>query len=99
MSTASLAFIPNFSGWELLVILVIGLLLFGSRLPSVGKNLGKSIIEFKKGIKGIEEEVNSAGSEQPKAITEKPYRAPLGPAGEERRVAQSPTGEPAQQTN
>ncbi len=80
----------NFSGWELLIILAIGLLLFGSRLPSVGKNLGKSIVEFKKGIKGVEEEVSRV--EQPKAITEggHAYRAPLGPAGEERRVAQVP---------
>ena len=89
----------NFSGWELLVILIIGLLLFGSRLPRVGKNLGKSIVEFKKGLKGVEEEVSKSTDEQPRAISEKSYRAPLGPAGEERRVAQAPAGEPAQQTN
>lgn len=89
----------NFSGWELLVILVIGLLVFGSRLPSVGKNLGKSIVEFKKGLKGVEEEVSKSNDEQPRAISEKQYRAPLGPAGEERRVAQMPVSEPAQQAN
>lgn len=87
---STLAFIPNFSGWELLIILVVGLLIFGSRLPSVGKNLGKSIVEFKKGIKGVEEEINKAEQPAPRAITEggTAYRAPLGPAGEERRVAQ-----------
>jgi sec-independent protein translocase protein TatA len=79
----------NFSGWELLIILIVGLLIFGSRLPNVGKNLGKSIVEFKKGLKGVEEEVQKAEN-QPRAITEggTAYRAPLGPAGEERRVAQ-----------
>ncbi len=36
---------------ELLVVLVILLLLFGStRLPQVAKGLGKSIREFKKGV-------------------------------------------------
>lgn len=35
---------------ELLVILVIALLLFGTRLPSVGKSLGEGIKAFKKGL-------------------------------------------------
>ncbi|HEV2704278.1 MAG TPA: twin-arginine translocase TatA/TatE family subunit [Pyrinomonadaceae bacterium] len=41
----------NFSGWEILVVLFIVLLLFGStRLPQLAKGMGKSIREFKKGI-------------------------------------------------
>jgi len=50
---------------ELLVIGVIMLLLFGRRLPEVGKSLGKGIIEFKKGISGVEEEVNKAAMQTP----------------------------------
>jgi len=46
--------------WELVIILAIGLLLFGRRLPDVGRSLGKGIVEFKKGLKGIEEEVTTA---------------------------------------
>ena len=46
--------------WELVIILAIGLLLFGRRLPDVGRSLGKGIVEFKKGLKGIEDEVDSA---------------------------------------
>ncbi len=46
--------------WELVIILAIGLLLFGRRLPEVGRSLGKGIVEFKKGLKGIEDEVDSA---------------------------------------
>ena len=42
---------------ELLVLAVLGLLLFGRRLPEVGKNLGKGIVEFKKGLKSVEDEV------------------------------------------
>lgn len=45
-------------GWEWIVILVIGLLLFGKRLPEIGRSVGRSIVEFKKGIKGIEDEVD-----------------------------------------
>lgn len=40
---------------EMLVVGVIALLLFGNRLPEVARSLGKGIVEFKKGIKGIEE--------------------------------------------
>ena len=41
----------NFGPWELIIILVILLLLFGStRLPSLARGMGKSISEFKKGI-------------------------------------------------
>jgi sec-independent protein translocase protein TatA len=36
---------------ELMVFLVIALLLFGSRLPSTMRSLGKSVNEFKKGLK------------------------------------------------
>jgi sec-independent protein translocase protein TatA len=47
---------------ELLVIAAIGLLLFGKRLPEVGRSLGKGIVEFKKGLKGIDEEVEAASN-------------------------------------
>jgi TatA/E family protein of Tat protein translocase len=42
--------------WELLIVLGIALLIFGSRLPSLARSMGKSITEFKKGIKGIEDQ-------------------------------------------
>lgn len=44
---------------ELLVILFIVILLFGAkRLPMLGKALGSSIKNFKKGLKGSSEENN-----------------------------------------
>ncbi len=59
-----LAFLPNIGTTELIVLLVIGLLLFGRRLPEVGRSLGKGIVEFKKGLKGIEDEVETASSQR-----------------------------------
>lgn len=45
---------------EMMIILVIAVLLFGKRLPEVGRSLGKGIVEFKRGIRGVEDEVNTA---------------------------------------
>ncbi len=45
---------------EMVIIGAIAVLLFGKRLPEVGRSLGKSIVEFKKGIHGIEDEIDSA---------------------------------------
>lgn len=54
------------SGFELVVIALIALLLFGKRLPEVARGLGKGVVEFKKGLKGVEEEVEDADYQQPK---------------------------------
>ncbi|MBI1303185.1 MAG: twin-arginine translocase TatA/TatE family subunit [Phycisphaera sp.] len=55
-SNALLAFgLPG--GWEWIVLLVIGLLLFGRRLPEVGRSIGQGIKEFKKGLKDVEDDV------------------------------------------
>lgn len=47
--------------WELLVILAIVLLIFGPKaLPKLGKSLGKTIGNFKKGLNGDDEDEESA---------------------------------------
>ena len=52
-------------GMEWLVIAAIGLLIFGKRLPEVGRSLGKGIVEFKKGLKGVEDEVSQVDERIP----------------------------------
>ncbi len=50
---------PGIPGYaEVLILGFIVLLLFGKRLPSVMRSLGTSIVEFKKGVKGIDDEVD-----------------------------------------
>jgi sec-independent protein translocase protein TatA len=46
---------------ELLIVLAIFLLLFGStKLPSLMRSLGASAREFKKGVQGAEDELDEA---------------------------------------
>jgi sec-independent protein translocase protein TatA len=47
-------------GYEWLIVGMIALLLFGKRLPEVARSLGKGIVEFKKGVRGIEDEVDNS---------------------------------------
>ena len=53
----TIAFISMPGGYEWIVIAALGLLIFGKRLPEVGRSLGKGIVEFKKGLKGVQDEV------------------------------------------
>ena len=41
---------------ELIIVAGIVLLLFGNRLPSVMRSMGRGIVEFKKGVQGIEDQ-------------------------------------------
>jgi len=44
--------------WELLIILVIILLLFGARrLPEMAKGIGQAIREFRTGIKDVQDDI------------------------------------------
>ncbi len=79
-SSQTLALIPSVPGWaEIGILLVIGLLIFGKRLPEVGRNLGRSIIEFKKGIKGIDDEINAEANRKPADQIETDAPAKISP--------------------
>ena len=55
-----LAFIGMPGPFEMAIIAAIVLLLFGNRLPGAMRSLGRSVVEFKKGISGIEDEIEDA---------------------------------------
>ena len=80
-------------GWtEVVILAVIGLLIFGKRLPEVGKSLGKGIVEFKRGLAGIEQDVNDAGEtgkQQPPRIEPHEAESKDAAGGEQ---SQSSTG-------
>src|SRR5262245_31561699 len=52
-------FMFNLGPSEMILIAVLGVLLFGKRLPEVGRSLGKGIVEFKKGLRGFEDEFDT----------------------------------------
>ena len=52
--------------WEILMILVVALLLFGAkRIPEIAQSLGKGITEFKRGIKDVQTEIESSVNPPP----------------------------------
>jgi len=51
---------------EIVVIALVVLLLFGNRLPGLARSFGKSIVEFKKGVSGTEDEAET-GTLPPKS--------------------------------
>ena len=76
----TLAFqIPSMGEW--VVIAAIGLLFFGKRLPEVGKSVAGAIVNFKKGLKEAQEEVEKAGeTPSPRPPLQAPNPSPALPA-------------------
>ncbi len=61
LNSTTLAFgLPGHGEW--IILLILGLLIFGRRLPEVGRSIGRSIVEFKKGIKGIEDDIEDTSN-------------------------------------
>ena len=50
----------TFGPFHWLILALVVLLLFGNRLPSVMRSLGQGIVEFKKGLQGVEDEVKNS---------------------------------------
>jgi sec-independent protein translocase protein TatA len=69
------AFFTNLGGPELMIVAFVALLIFGNRLPSVMRSVGKSVTEFKKGIAGIEDDIDQA------VTADKAEKKPTPPPG------------------
>ena len=65
---SSLMFAMMGSPIQLVIIALIAFLLFGNRLPSVMRSLGRSVTEFKKGVAGIEDEIDAAAKASSKNV-------------------------------
>jgi sec-independent protein translocase protein TatA len=63
-------------GMEFVILIILGVLLFGRKLPEVGRSLGKGIVEFKKGLKGLEDDVEGQVARSEPAV---PIEAPRPP--------------------
>jgi sec-independent protein translocase protein TatA len=61
---------------EMLVLMAVAVLLFGKRLPEVGRSLGKGIIEFKKGLRGFEDELDLTSTSGPAPRTRRNEELP-----------------------
>jgi sec-independent protein translocase protein TatA len=60
---------------EILGLLLLALLLFGAtKLPQLGRSLGRGIVEFKKGIKGLEDDDESTPRSEPAEVPRPPQR-------------------------
>lgn len=72
----------NLGPMEIILLLILGVLIFGRRLPEVGRSLGKGIMEFKKGMRGLEDELDLNHQAPPPGPTyrsEQPAIEPLRP--------------------
>jgi sec-independent protein translocase protein TatA len=57
-----LAFDFSLNPVQVIIIGVIAVMLFGKRLPEVGRSLGKHIAGFRKGIRSIEDVIHQAAT-------------------------------------
>ena len=63
----------GFGHWEILIILILVLIIFGAgKLPEIGAGLGKSIRNFKKGVADVEKDIK----EEPEKIEALKLTAP-----------------------
>jgi sec-independent protein translocase protein TatA len=57
----------GFNHYELLFLALIALLLFGNRLPSVMRSLGRGVVEFKRGVNSTEDDFKAVERDEERA--------------------------------
>ncbi len=74
--------LPNVGWFEMMMLLGMAVLLFGKRLPEVGRSLGKGIVEFKKGLSGAVDELDISGTGRSSWSAGSAARAPSASSSE-----------------
>jgi sec-independent protein translocase protein TatA len=76
VSMEMIGFFGSLGPMELVVIGLVGLLIFGKRLPDLAKSLGRSVVEFKKGLNAPaeEEQAKSLNNNQADILPPPPKR-------------------------
>ncbi len=78
--------------WTYLLAALVALLLFGKRLPEVGRSLGRGIAEFKKGLHDVQDEVMREDQEPPKPRLRPPDADPEAEARKRLAREEQPAG-------
>ncbi len=55
-------------GTEMVIIGILALLIFGRRLPDVARSMGKSIVEFKKGLRDVKDQIDGSTNSNNKML-------------------------------
>jgi sec-independent protein translocase protein TatA len=64
---------PNVGPWEIILLLLLALLLFGAkRLPEIGRSMGKGMREFKDSLSGKDDDDTPAELPMQASSTETP---------------------------
>jgi sec-independent protein translocase protein TatA len=83
----------GFSAVHMLIFGIVAILLFGNRLPSVARSLGRSLVEFKKGMNELETEFKSSIYSEPTSTPRVAYtdhNEPAAPRFEPPKAAVEP---------
>jgi len=79
---------------ELIIIGIVAVLLFGSRLPEVAKSLGKSYREFKRGLSDLQSTIDISEPYQPPRSPSRAYASRDYDDYDDQDVATAPKFEP-----
>jgi sec-independent protein translocase protein TatA len=92
----NIMFAGMIGGWEVIVILAVVLILFGSKkLPELARGLGQGIREFKKATREVTDEIQNAGDVDAPSQPQRKLPASNPAPMDQRVVSQSPS--PAEQ--
>ena len=76
----------------MIMLLVIGVLLFGKDLPDVARKLGKSLLDIRRSLQGLHDEVPNDRPSRPSEPVARPPRPPQRIAPTARKFEDPPTG-------